>query len=629
MDNHSARPKGLRRELRLILRRARQVWRLVPARHRWALGGATLVMALTSAASTAIPVLLGRLVDDVQQGTEARLSQPGLLGVAGLYLGLIAAAYLLREALQVLRRYLVESACTRIDKVTTVKLVSRLLKANLDTRTKEKVGALHGRIHRSVGGLVRFLRIGFLDFFPAVLTGAFALAAAVTKQPWLGLVMVGVIPASLYLTVWQLRSQKGIRLALLRRTEDLDGTVVEQLTGIDFIRASHTEQREVERVARAAEARRAREVRHHFRMSLFGCAKALNEGLFHIVVIGLAVYWAVAGAISFGDILVFSILFLNVMTPLAEVHRILDEAQECSLRVGDLLKMLAEPTDPSFSPAQTREPHLVVSEPVVVTEGLRVEYRTPEGQRRRALDGVSLAVRHGETIGVAGRSGGGKSTWIRTLLRLAHPCAGRAWLGGVPLECVSREAIGRLVGYVSQSPFVFAGTVAENIAYGNDGATPEQVRRAAELAFIHEEILAMPGGYDAEVAERGQNLSGGQRQRLALARVLLKNPPVLILDEGTSALDAISERNVQRAVEAARAERTVILVAHRLSTLLAADRIFVFDQGRVAESGSYGELVRRGGVFTELVRSADSSPRDNGSCGEAGQAPEGPLAIPA
>jgi ATP-binding cassette subfamily B protein len=175
----------------------------------------------------------------------------------------------------------------------------------------------------------------------------------------------------------------------------------------------------------------------------------------------------------------------------------------------------------------------------------------------------------------------------------------------VPIESISREAIGELIGYVGQNPFVFAGTIAENIAYGREGATEEEIRSAAEMACIHDEILDMPGGYQAHVAERGQNLSGGQRQRIALARVFLKNPPILILDEGTSALDNINERRVQQAINAARADRTVILVAHRLSTLYDTDRIFVFDDGRVVETGTYDELVRQGGVFNELVCSAE------------------------
>jgi len=216
-----------------------------------------------------------------------------------------------------------------------------------------------------------------------------------------------------------------------------------------------------------------------------------------------------------------------------------------------------------------------------------------------------MDLRHGQTIGVAGRSGSGKSTWLRVLMRLTHPSGGSAWLGGVPLETITREAIGELIGYVGQNPFVFAGTIAENIAYGREDASEDDIRRAAEMACIHDEILEMPGGYQAHVAERGQNLSGGQRQRLALARVFLKNPPILILDEGTSALDNINERRVQQAINAARADRTVILVAHRLSTLLETDRILVFDQGSIVESGTYDDLVRLGGVFTELVRSAE------------------------
>jgi ATP-binding cassette subfamily B protein len=157
---------------------------------------------------------------------------------------------------------------------------------------------------------------------------------------------------------------------------------------------------------------------------------------------------------------------------------------------------------------------------------------------------------------------------------------------------------------VGQNPFVFAGTVAANIAYGCKDPSPEKISQAAQMACIHDEIMMMHGGYGARVAERGQNLSGGQRQRIALARIFLKNPPILILDEGTSALDNISERFVQQAITGARSDRTVILVAHRLTTLIDTDRILVFDDGRIVETGSYTELVRRDGVFAELVQSA-------------------------
>ena len=222
---------------------------------------------------------------------------------------------------------------------------------------------------------------------------------------------------------------------------------------------------------------------------------------------------------------------------------------------------------------------------------------------------MDLEIYPGETIGIAGKSGCGKSTWLKVLMRLLHPTRGRVWLKGVPLEEVSRETISHLIGYVGQNPFIFAGTIEENICYGATKWLPEDVRRAAQLAEIHDEIMAMPDRYDSPVAERGQNLSGGQRQRIALARVFLQDPPILILDEATSALDTISERKVQQAIGTASRDRTVIMVAHRLSTFADADRIVVFDDGRIAETGTYADLMDKDGLFAELVRASEMSPR--------------------
>ena len=605
MSTHPPK-KGFGAELRLILRRGRQVWRLVPPQYKWALGAATLVIAAVSACNITISLLLGMLLDGVQRGTNQGLSHGALYRVAAWFLGLLAAAYVVREALNVLRRYLVENTCTRVNRDMSVRLVSHLMKVDLSALSKDKVGTLHGRIFRSVDGYMRFLRVGFLDFCPALFTGAFALIAALTKQPWLGLAMVGVIPVAVFLTVRQLISQKGVRLKLIRSCEEIDGAVVEQLGGIEYVRAANTYQQEVKRIGHATEKRRVKEIRHHFQMALFGCAKALNEGFFHVLVLTAAICLAINGGASYGDVLTFSILYLNIMAPLSEVHRVMDEGHEASLRVGDLLEMLGEKVDPSFHVKTHRMPRLVPGEPAIAIEDLKVQYATAEGEPVCALNGISLTIRHGETIGVAGRSGCGKSTWIKALLRLNHPCGGRVTVAGVPLEDLSRADVGHLFGYVGQTPFLFAGTIAENIAYGNEHATAADIRHAAELAYLHDEIMALPNGYDTAVTERGQNFSGGQRQRLAIARILLKDPPILILDEATSALDNISERHVQLALGVTNQDRTTILVAHRLSTLRDADRIFVFDDGKIVESGSYDALLQQGGVFAELVMSAEN-----------------------
>ena len=596
--------RGLMRELREIARCGRQVWKMVPRSRKLALAGAAVVMAVFSAANSCIPLLMGSLINRVKSAMDRALPPGQVWRVALVYLGVIGLVYLVREAMNVLRRYLVENTCTQIDKDLCVRLVGHLMMVDLARMSREQVGSLHGRIQRSVDGFVRLLRISFLDFFPAIFTGGFALIAAASKQPIVALAMLGVVPISVGLTIWQLLSQKGIRIGLLRIREAMDGTVVEQLSGIDYVRAANTHGQEVRRVDVAAERRRSGEVKHHFQMSLFGCGKALNEGVFHILVIAMAIHFVVVGQLEYGSVLTLSMLFLSVMAPLNEIHRFVDEAHESSIKVGDLLAILDEPIDRSFHPAHPVEPRLDGSAPLFEAENLHVHYRTPDGKLRHALDGLTMTIHHGETIGVAGKSGCGKSTWLRVMMRLVHPTSGSAFLGGAPLESVSREAIGGIIGYVGQNPFVFSGTIAENIAYGMPWATRADVEEAATRACLHDEILEMPGGYDSAVAERGQNLSGGQRQRLALARVFLKNPPVLILDEGTSALDNISERKVQRAINAARVDRTVILVAHRLTTLRDAGRIFVFDDGRVVESGSYDELVDRNGTFAELVHSA-------------------------
>ncbi|HVK07782.1 MAG TPA: ABC transporter ATP-binding protein [Gemmataceae bacterium] len=593
-------------ELRELASTARLTWRMLSRSHRYALLAAVAVMAVGGLANTFLPLLSGRIVDRVATGLQADEPRAAILEAVATLLGIIAVLIFARELLQVLRRFLVENACTRIERHTSVRVVSHLMQADLSRLTHEKIGTLHGKIFRSVGGFMRLLRLSFLDFFPAVVIGAFAIVTAIVKQPWLGLAMLGVIPASLFLTVWQLQSQKRVRLSLLRVNEHMDGTVVELLGGLDYVRVANANAQEVRRVAKAAEQKRQKELKHHVAMSFFGSGKAIVEGMFHLGVLALAAYLAVIGKITFGDILTFSMLYLSAMAPLNEVHRVLDEGHEASLRVLDLQGLLTLPVDPSFKTPTHTEPRLCDRALAVRVEGLKVDYPLPDGRLRPALHGIDLQIRAGETIGVAGKTGCGKSTWLKVLTRLMAPSAGRVWVKGVPLEELSRETISHLIGYVGQNPFVFSGTIEENITYGVARYLPEDVVKAARMACVHEDILAMPDGYKTKVAERGANLSGGQKQRIALARVFLQNPPILILDEATSALDTISERQVQRAIGTARRDRTVIMVAHRLSTFLDADRIVVFDDGRIAEEGTYGELIARGGLFAELVRSAET-----------------------
>lgn len=584
--------------------RRKQIWRLVPRADKWGFAAGVLIMALSAAVETAIALLVGYFFTRVTKFAGQPPSQWSRFVVFALVA--LAGAYILKESLQLLRRWIVSRTTTRIERDMTVRLVGHLLKVDLGALARERIGALHGRISRSVEGFGKFLRVSFSDFIPAILTAIFALAASIQQEWRVGLVMLCVVPISILITVWQVNSQKGIREALLHAKEGLDGTVVEQLGGLEYIRAANTYPYEVSRVQKAADSRREREIGHQLAMGRFDWLKAVNEGLFHVLIIGFAVVLAAYKQIEFGQVLTFSILFANVMRPLKEVHRILDETYDSSIQVSILLQMLDQPVDDSYGTVTMRAPLLDGSIPLLECQDLVVEYTTPDGEARRILNGLTLEIRQGQTIGIVGRSGSGKSTWLRCVLRLIHPAGGEVLVGGVPIRVLSREDIGKTIGYVSQVPFVFSGTVAENISYGCGNVSPEQIQEAARQAHIHEEILQMSKAYDTPLTERGGNLSGGQRQRIALARMFLKNPPVLILDEGTSALDNISERRVRAAIENARQSHTVIMVAHRLTTLNQTDCIFVFDQGRIAEQGSFDELLARNGIFAELARSAEA-----------------------
>lgn len=582
----------------------KQIWRLVSRADKLGFAAGVLISAVAAAVETGIAVLMGYLFDRIISFTGRPPYEWTRLVI--YMLAALAGAYILKESLQLLRRWVITRTNARIERNMTVRLVGHLLKVDLGALARERVGALHGRITRSIEGFVKFLKVTFSDFLPAVLTASFALATGIQQEWRVGLVMLCVVPVSIFITIWQVRSQKGIRAALLHAKEGLDGTVVEQLGGLEYIRAANTYPLEVARVASAAESRVSREIKHGTAMAKFDWLKAINEGIFHVIIIGFTIVLAANGEITFGKVLIFSNLFLNTMRPLKEVHRILDETYDSSIQVSVLLHMLNQPVDQSYGVVTMRPPLLDGSIPLLECRDLVVEYSTPDGEPRRVLNGLTMKIVQGQTIGIAGRSGSGKSTWLRCMLRLIHPASGEVLVGGVPIGVLSREDIGKSIGYVSQVPFVFSGTVSENIGYGCGPVTAAQIQDAAQQAHIHEEILQMPDGYETALTERGGNLSGGQRQRIALARMFLKNPPILILDEGTSALDNISERRVRAAIDHARQSHTVIMVAHRLTTLNQTDCIFVFDQGRVVEQGAYDDLVANNGVFAELVRSAEA-----------------------
>ncbi|KKU67417.1 MAG: YwjA [Parcubacteria group bacterium GW2011_GWA2_47_16] len=582
----------MNKEFSEILNGFKRTLRLMEKPEKTALVFASFLMLITGILTNLPAVILGRLVDKLVGIDNFDLS------IAIPFIALIIGVTLVREALTVVRKYFVENVATQTDKKQTVNVIEHLLKTDIANINQQQIGSLHGRIFRSIQGMIKIIKLGFLDFFPVFFSALAAIIIALTQKPLLAGVMILVIPVGLFLIVWQVSSQKGIRVALLRGKEKIDGTVVEMLGGIETVRALNTENKEVTKVEEVAEGMRKKEIRHHIFMALFDSGKYLNEGLFYVIVISLSIFLAAQGVITKGDILVYSILFLSITGPLREIHRILDEAHESSIRVNDLYDLLNQPRDISFQAYGKKETTSNNADAVKISK-LSFKYGDSP-----VLQDINFVIKNGEKIGIAGASGCGKSTLIKILLRLVHGYSGKVEIFGKNLDTMDRKEIADRIAYVPQKTHIFSGSIRDNIVYGceRENTTDEEVIRAAKLANLYKEIENSLGGLSGRVAENGNNLSGGQKQRLAIARFILKSPELLILDEATSALDNTNETKIQRNIEQLFKDKTTITIAHRLTTLKNTDKIFVFERGRIVQEGTFDGLANQKGFFQDFLK---------------------------
>lgn len=584
-----------------ILSGFKKTLRLMDQSEKVTLVLASVLMLITGVLTNLPALILGRLVDKLVGLPHVQFS------VAIPFIGLVVGIIVAREALTVIRKYLVENIATQTEKKQTVAVIDHLLKTDIAIVNQTQIGSLHGKIFRSIEGLVKIIKLGFLDFFPVFFSGLAAIGIALLQKPLLASVMVLVIPTGLFIIVKQLSSQKGLRVAFLRKQEEIDGAVVEMLGGLETVRVANTTNQEVSKVEQVAEELRKKMIKHHIAMALFDSAKYLNQGFFYILVISLSILLSAQGIISRGDILVYSILFLSITGPLSEIHRILDEAHESSIRVNDLYDLLGEPIDESFKAESVDAAKAVLGKHSVIQVN-KLTFGYP-GKENKVLDNVSFTIKPGEKIGIAGASGCGKSTLIKIVLRLLHNYSGDVQLFGKDLKSISRAEIAQKIAYVPQKTYIFSGTIKENITYGcfRKSISDEEILSAAKKAHIYKEITDSLGGLQGRVGENGNNLSGGQKQRLAIARLILNSPELFIFDEATSALDNTNEVFIQKNIEELFADKTTITIAHRLTTLKNSDRIFVFDRGNIVQEGTFDELANQKGLFQNFLNQKEEA----------------------
>lgn len=552
-----------------------------------------LILVISAGLNQVTPLAVGYLTDFVlnQQDITFSAVVPILL--------VILLVNVVNEVIKVLRRLIVEDTATQAEKNARQKATTSLLLAPLSYFRSHMTGNIHGRLNRSLEGTVKLMKLVFMDFAPAVTTGLAAIVTIFLQLPFLvACLVILVIPIGTILVFRQISTQKGIRLELLDAKADMDGTIVELLGGIETIRALDSAQAEGQRIETRSEQLRKKEMRHHKAMAFYDCLKFVNEAVFSVLVIGISVFLASKQIISVGAVLTAYLCFTQLTGPLRELHRILDEFSECVILAQDYFQMVDIPRDFSYAPALSE----------VVPSGndidiRKVSFAYPEKPQERILTEVSLQVASGKFIGIAGPSGCGKSTLIKIVDKLEQ-AQGDVYLGSAELGGLSRRALAEVVALVPQTPFLIADTVYRNICYGmTREVSLEEVKEAARKASIAADIEKLPGGYQFILSEGGTNLSSGQRQRIALARIFLRKPRILILDEATSALDNTSEKHIQAEIEKMKDEcgTTILSIAHRLTTLRNCDEIIVMEHGEIVQRGTYAQLESTPGLFRDMA----------------------------
>ena len=553
-------------------------------------------IAAASLLELAVPWVIGFLLID---GAVKERDLSRLPGVALLLLGIFVA----QRGFSFVKDYVQELANQRILHRLRCDVYERLMSMRLASFDRSRAGELLSRATSDVDtaeGLLGFL---MQDVGNEVLTlaGTVGFLWAVNRELTLYLLpTVVALGASVFFFKPTVR-----RYA--RRVRDLVGqmaaVVGETIHGIRVVKLFRGERYELGRLAVASQAlvaARTTTARLQWAYSTSVEAWAFGGTITAILV---AAPWVVGGTMTVGALVAYLSYVTKLYGPVKKLSKVNLSIQKIIAAGDRIFELMSEPVEEEAALAkQGASPNGARANgaraPLGEIRFERVRFSYERG--RPVLDDLNLTIPAGRMFALVGASGGGKTTIVSLLLRLYRPDSGRILLGGVDLQSIPLETVRRLIAVVPQETFLFSGSVFENIAYALPSASVDQVIAAAKAAHAHDFIQALPQGYQTQLGERGVNLSAGQRQRLAVARALLRDPAIIVFDEATSNLDSESEHLIQEAVERLAVGRTVIVIAHRLSTVRRADQILVIERGRIAESGPHHELVARNGIYSRL-----------------------------
>ena len=562
--------------------------------YRGRIGLALIFLVMAAVATLAFPVALRSLVDGglVKAEPGAQLMAlrehfAALFGVA-VALGLFSAG----------RFYMVSWLGERVTADLRNAVYGHVLQQSPEFFETTQTGEVLSRLSADTTLVQTVVGSSLSMGLRNLVMGIGALGMLVWTHPYVMFQVLGVLVLIVVPALWFGRRVRKLSRASQDRIADASAIAAEVLNAIPVVQSYTAEQRETDRFIAsthnafetAVRRSRARSVLVAF--IIIATSAALLWGLYQ------GTQAVMAGRISPGDLgqtVLYVIILASAFAILGEVYGDLLRAAGATERLMELLASRSPITSPS-NPAPDPVP---LAGSAIEFDSINFHY--PSRPDQPALRNFSLLVQPGQTVAIVGPSGAGKSTVFQLLLRFYDPSAGRIVLDGVVTRDMALHDLRQRIGIVPQDAVIFSSSALENIRYGKPDASDDAVKAAAQAAFAHEFIEALPEGYNTFLGERGVRLSGGQRQRIAIARAMLKNPPLLLLDEATSALDAESERMVQAALESAMRDRTTLVIAHRLATVQKADLIVVLDHGALVEQGTHAELVARGGVYAGLA----------------------------